>query len=412
MSLLHPLRRLLRSPTMVSVLVHGAAGAGFAGANIVLARLLPQREYALFTLVVALMNLGHALAPCGIDGLVLRRDVSPDPRLLRRVLAATSLVGLALAGIGAVGYRLAPDYLAMVFVATAAGGAMYVAGARFQREHRFAPSLTLFQSPNLVLILAALLVLVLQGATARLPLLVATLGFVVAAVWGWRVLLRERGESASWARFPWRETLAIMGLNASGLLLVQLDRLVIPYLLPLETLATYGVLAAIVGSLFRVLQMGVAFSLTARLAAAPDIPARRRLIAAEARLVAVMVLLGSAAIWLVTPAVERLFLAGKYHLTGGLILAAIAAGVAKSLNAFSTATVTVLADRRELTLVNVLGWVSAAVSVVGAALLARWGLAGVIYGVGVGWLVRALAGIAVTMRHLREPGTAAAGRAL
>lgn len=401
------LRRLLRSPTVLSVVVHGAAGAGFAGANIVLARLLPEREYALFTLVVALMNLGHALAPCGIDGLVLRRELIPSAHLLRRVLAATSVVGLALAGVGLLGYELAPGYAVMVFLATAAGGAMYVAAARFQREHRFAPSLTLFQSPNLVLIVAALAVLLLHGTTARVPLVIATTGFGVAALWGWGVLLRERrGAEVAWSGFPWRETLAIMGLNASGLLLVQLDRLIIPYLLPLEALAVYGVLAAIVGSLFRVLQMGVAFSLTPRLARAPDVRARRRLLAAEARLVALAVVLGSVAIWVVTPWIERLLLAGKYHLPGSLILAAIAAGVAKSLNAFSTAAVTVLTDERELSRVNLLGWGSVALSVVAAALLARWGLAGVVYGVGLGWLVRALAGLAVVMRHLREPDPA------
>jgi O-antigen/teichoic acid export membrane protein len=110
--------------------------------------------------------------------------------------------------------------------------------------------------------------------------------------------------------------------------------------------------------------------------------------------------LGSIGIWLLTPVVERAFLAGKYHLTGALILAGIAARVAKSLNAFSNATVTALADQRELTVVNILGWVSAAVSVAAAVVLARWGLAGVGYGVGLGWLLRALTGIGITLRHL------------
>ena len=61
---------------------------------------------------------------------------------------------------------------------------------------------------------------------------------------------------------------AFAGLNASGLLLIQLERLVIPHVLPLADLALYGVLGAIAGSLFRVLQMGVGFSLLPRLRAA------------------------------------------------------------------------------------------------------------------------------------------------
>jgi O-antigen/teichoic acid export membrane protein len=213
---------------------------------------------------------------------------------------------------------------------------------------------------------------------------------------------RRRGRAAE-GSFPWREALAMMGLNASGLFLIQLDRLIIPYVLPLEELATYGVLAAIVGSLFRVLQMGVGFSLTPRLAAAPGVRERRRLIRHEARLVAIIVAVGSAGIWVLTPLIERVFLAGKYHLTGAVILAGIGAGVAKSLNAFSNATVTALADQRELTLVNIFGWVSVAISIAAAAVLSRWGLAGVVWGVGLGWLLRAATGIGITLRHLHLP---------
>ena len=397
-------RRFLRSPTFLSVAVHGAAGVGFAAANLVLARVLPAREYAYFTLATALMNLGFALAPCGIDGVVLRRDLDLGPRMLATVLGATSLVALVLGGIGAFGYDMGPALDAMVFVAIAAGGAMWVSACRFQRERRYKLSLSLMQSPNLVLVLAALVVVATRVREAWLPLLVSTLGVVLAGLVGWAVLFAERGRRAHLpAKFPWREAATIMGLNASGLLLVQLDRLVIPHLLPLEELAVYGVLAAIVGSLFRVLQMGVAFSLTPRLAAAADVRERRRLIGKEARLVLGMVVLGSLAIWMVTPVVEQVLLAGKYHLTGPVILAGIAAGVAKSLNAFSTATVTALADQRELTLVNVLGWVSVGVSVLAAVVLARWGLAGVVYGVGLGWLLRAITGMGLTMRHLHLP---------
>jgi O-antigen/teichoic acid export membrane protein len=164
---------------------------------------------------------------------------------------------------------------------------------------------------------------------------------------------------------PWKEAFTLAGVSASGLVLTQLDRLVIPHLLTLADLATYGVLAAIVGSPFRVLQRGVGYSLLPRLSAAPTVAARRRLIAHEARLVGAIVLAGSVCLWLVTPPIERWILAGKYHLGGSLVIAAIVAGVAKVLNAFSRATVTALADRRELALVNLAGspppWVGAGV---------------------------------------------------
>jgi Na+-driven multidrug efflux pump len=43
------------------------------------------------------------------------------------------------------------------------------------------------------------------------------------------------------------------------------------------------------------------------------------------------------------------------------------------------------------------------VAIAAAAIGARWGLAGVIYGVGLGWLVRALTAAYIILRHLRLP---------
>jgi hypothetical protein len=140
-----------------------------------------------------------------------------------------------------------------------------------------------------------------------------------------------------------------------------------------------------------------------RLRAAADVRQRRRLIAKEARLVGALVLVSSVAIWVVTPAVERWFLAGKYPLAGGLVLATVVSGVAKVINGFSKSTVSALATPRELSLIALLGWVSVAIGLAAAIVGARWGLAGVIYGVAVGWMMRAVAAFFVTARHLRLP---------
>jgi O-antigen/teichoic acid export membrane protein len=265
------------------------------------------------------------------------------------------------------------------------------------------------QSPNLVLLLSAGWVLLAGLQRAETPLAVWTAGFVTAAVVGWWVLFRERHAKPNRsADFPWSEAIAIAGLNTGGLLLIQLERLLLPHLLPLEALATYGVLAAIVGSLFRVLQTGVGYSLLPRLRAAPGVPERRRLLRREARLVVVMAVLGSALIWLATPQIERWFLGGKYHLSGALVLAAVVTGVAKILNGFAESAVAALADARELSAVSLLGWVAVAIAVLGAVAGARWGLPGVIYGVGIGWLVRATTGLYLVSRHLRLPSAAGA----
>jgi hypothetical protein len=316
------------------------------------------------------------------------------------------LVGLLFVVVAELAYQMSSLTLLVLFVCTVAGGAMTVAGAQFQSERRYAISLALTQSPNLVLLVAAGAVIASDRRAAWVPLVIAALGFVAAALYGWTVLFRERvSKPARESNFSWTEAFSFAGLNAAGLVLVQLDRLIIPHVLPLRDLATYGVLAAIAGSLFRVLQMGVGYTLVPRLRAAGSVPERRHLIAHEAKLVSAMVVAGSLCIWIITPLIERWFLQGKYHLEGALLLAAVVSGMAKIMNAFTKSTVTALATPAELSLVNVLGWASVGLAIPAALFGSRWGLAGVMYGVGLGWLLRALTALYVTLRHLRLPAS-------
>jgi O-antigen/teichoic acid export membrane protein len=286
---------------------------------------------------------------------------------------------------------------------------MAVAASRFQGELRFGLSLSIAQSPNLALIAAALLVVAVGGQRANLAVAVSTGGFVLAAWYGWWILLGERhAKPERTCEIHWGEAVAFAGVNASGLLLVQLDRLLIPHVRPVEDLATFGVLAAIVGSLYRVLQQGVGYSLLPRLRAATGVAEQRRLLAHEAKLVGVIALVGAAFIWVITPPVERYLLAGKYHLAPSLIVAGIVSGVTKILNAFSKAAVSALATQRELAMVNYFGWASAVLAIAAGLVAGTWGLAGVIYGVALGWLLRSMAAFYVTFRHLRLPAALAA----
>ena len=398
------MKSLWYSPMLRSVVIYGAAGLGFAGANLILARVLPTTEYGLFTLVIALTNLSFAMAPIGVDGVVNRRHLEAGPKLLKRTLAAglvTALIALTIAGFA---YEIGTTVLLLVFITTVGGGAMLVAAAQFQSEQRYGISLALTQSPNVVLIVAALAVVWTGIREARLPLAIATLGFVLAAVIGWWVLFGERaGKPYRETRFPWSEALSFAGVNAAGTLLIQLDRLIIPHVLTLHDLATFGVLAAIAGSLFRVLAMGVGYTLVPRLRAASTVIERRRLIAHEVKLVLAIILAGSIAIWFLTPWIERSFLAGKYHLGGSLLLAALFSGIAKIMNSFTKNTAVALATNGELARLNWLGWIAVAVAFLAAVAGARWGLAGVIYGVALGWLLRALVALYFTVRHLRLP---------
>jgi O-antigen/teichoic acid export membrane protein len=395
-------KQLWRSPALRTAGIYGAAGAGFALANLLLARVLPTREYALVTLVLALANVGYALAPLGLDGIVNRRSLVAGPRLLRKTLLATSLTGIAFAAIGASAYETSALLTAVVFLSTAAGGATMVAAAQFQSERRFAPSLALMQSPNLILLLAAVVTLAAGVRDARLPLLLVAAGWFPLAIWGWRTLLAERhAKSARDEEVPWGEALSFAGMAVTGLIMIQLERLILPHVLPPRDLATLGVLGAIAGSLFRMLQMGVGYTLLPRLREAGSLELRRKLVAREARLVGAVVLVGSAAIWVLTPWIERWLLGDKYHLGGALIAAALVSGIAKVINAFTRAAAVALATARELWMTNVLGWLAVVLAVAAGVIGARWGLAGVIYGVSLGWTLRSVATWRFAARHLR-----------
>ncbi len=398
------MKRIWTSPTIRSAVVYAGAGAGFAIANLILARILPPSEYAVVTLVSALCMVGFALAPAGIDGIVNRRHLEAGPRLLGRVLVATTCTAIVFSLIGALGYGTTLFQTSMIFISTVVGGLMMVASAKFQSEQRYVMSLTLLQSPNLIMLLGAVITVVSGVREAWLPILVMTLGWFPGAIWGWTVLFREReAKPHRSVDFPLGEALAYAGMQATGLLLIQLERLILPHVLPLTDLATYGVLAAIAGSLFRVLQMSVGYTMLPRLRAADSVVARRKLVAQETRTVGLVVLIGSAGIWLVSPIVEHWVLAGKYPLPASLLLAAVVSGIAKVVNSFSKSAASALANQQELAMVNLVGWISVGIAIVAGVAGARWGLAGVIYGVSLGWMVRSAYTMYIAARHLRIP---------
>ena len=111
---------------------------------------LPTAEYALFTLVIALANLGYCACTRGCRW---HRE-SPSPGGRTRAPAPHAYrghpVGADLRDGGRAGLPDVPLMLLVLFVSTVAGGAMAVSAAQFQSERRYAISLGLSQSPNLV----------------------------------------------------------------------------------------------------------------------------------------------------------------------------------------------------------------------------------------------------------------------
>jgi O-antigen/teichoic acid export membrane protein len=400
--------RYVPSPTVLSMAVYGASGLAFVGANLLLARALSTEQYALLTLLVALVTVGHHLAPMGLDAVVTRGRVDVDWALLMRAAAVAAGVGVAVGLISFLLYGLSAATAMWLLAGTAAGGVMLVAGARFQSQHRFLLSLALIMSQNAVLLFGAVVVIASGSQTADLPFHILTIGLGLAAVLGWALVLRERRRqpSTGFAGIPWNEALTLAGVSAAGMLFIQLERLVLPHVLTVADLALFGVLGAIAGSVFRILQMAVGFTLLPRLRSAATVLERRELIARELRFALVIAGAGAVCVLVFAPLIERWFLAGKYHLPMTLLVAALFSGFAKIAHAFARATATALATPRELALVNGAGWVSLTLAIGASIVAAPWGLTGVIYGVGVGWLAWAIAAFALVMHHLRLPAAA------
>jgi hypothetical protein len=399
--------RYVPSPTVLSMVVYGGSGLAFVGANLLLARELSTSEFALLTLLVALNTLGYHLAPLGLDGIVTRGRVAVGGPLLKRAACVAVGLGLAMAVAASLAYGLSIGPAALLLAGTASGGLMLVASAKFQSEHRFAVSLALVLSPNFMLLVGALATIAARASTARLSFEILAAGLAVAAGIGWALALRERRASSA-SSVPWGEAVVLAGVSAAGMLFIQLERLVIPHVLSVADLALFGVLGAIAGSIFRLLQMAVGFTLLPRLRSAKTVVERRQLIARELRLALAIAALGAAAVLVLAPLIERWFLAGKYHLPMALLVAALFSGIAKIAHAFSRAAATALATPRELRFVNWAGWLSAAFAIGAAVVAAPWGLTGVVYAIGFGWLTWAVMSLAVISHHLRLPATVAA----
>ncbi|HSC13520.1 MAG TPA: hypothetical protein VLI71_00280 [Gammaproteobacteria bacterium] len=401
--------RYVPSPTVLSMVVYGGSGLAFVGANLLLARELSTTQFALLTLLIALNTLGYHLAPLGLDGVVTRGRAEVGWPLLKRAAAVSVGLGVAVAVTAFLAYGLSIGLAALLLGGTAAGGLMLVASAKFQSEQRFGVSLALNLSPSFMLLLGALATIAAGSSTADLSFDIWAGGLGVAAVIGWALALRgRRAPSAIVGSVPWGEALVLAGVSAAGMLFIQLERLVIPHVLSVADLALFGVLGAIAGSIFRLLQMAVGFTLLPRLRAAATVVERRQLIAKELRFALVVAALGSGAVLVLTPLIERWFLVGKYHLSMGLLVAALFSGTAKIAHAFSRAAATALATPRELNFVNWAGWLSAAFAIGAAVVAAPWGLTGVVYAIGFGWLAWAVMSLVVISHHLRLPAAVAA----
>jgi hypothetical protein len=199
------------------------------------------------------------------------------------------------------------------------------------------------------------------------------------------------------------EALSLLSIHVANSVFLQLERLLLAPVAGVQALALFGVVAALVASPFRMLQMAVLFTLIPNLRRAEGITARRRLLRQEALLVAAVIGAGSVVIWYVAPPLAHWFLSGRYDLNAALMCAALVSGIFKLCSAFTTGAVIALSEEKELRTLSLVSWATIGVSVLAAFAAAPWGLVGVLYAISLGWLLRSLVAARLAMPHLRRP---------
>jgi len=396
------LRAFYRSASIRAAAVLGLGGLAFTLGNLIFARTLPAGEYGIVSLFIGIVAVAGLAAPLGLDLVIGRRGLLLDSHWRRAIMAITIAVGLATAVVSAIAYRLEPAILACIVITTVASGLVQASAAHFQGQQRFGPATWIVQLSNWTLFLAALL-----GAAFRLHTAVESCGLLAltttaGGAFAW-VIARTKAAHQPTPGTLVTEGLSLVSIHVSNSVFLQLERLLLAPIAGVQALALFGVVAALVASPFRMLQMAVLFTLTPGLRQAKGIEERRRLLRREMLLVAGVIGVGSVITWYVAPPLAHWILAGRYDLSAALMCAALVSGALKLCSAFTTGTVIALSEEKGLRALGAVSWMTIGLSVVASLAAAPWGLVGVLYGVSAGWLVRSLIAGWMAMPHVRRP---------
>lgn len=397
------LRSMYHSPALRAALAFGLGGAAFAIGNLILARILSSYEFGLLSLVIGVVSVAGLAAPLGMDFVIARRGLALGTELRQRALLTSVLIGLATLVISEALYKLRVSLLLSVLVATIAMGVSQSVAAHFQSRRQFGLSGAFMQSSNWALMLIAIVDWVGGIGTATVPSALVAVFALTTAVVGWIMVAKRAAEGQATPPLPglWGEAISLLAINAAGSVLLQLERLVIPVTIGIDSLALFGVAASLVGSPFRMLQMAIWFTMIPRLRDANTVFERRRLLRHEFLVFSIVMGLASVAIWLLAPRIAHWFLTGRYDLSTALINAMIVSGLLKVLSAFGTSVVSALAPEKGLYLLSAASWVCILLATALAFLLQPWGLTGVIYAISGGWFARTCVAFWIAAPYLR-----------
>jgi hypothetical protein len=136
--------------------------------------------------------------------------------------------------------------------------------------------------------------------------------------------------------------------------------------------------------------------------AAETVKDRRLLLKKELLILSTLILVGSLVLAWLTPLLVTIIYQDKFFIQGKLIVAAIAMGALKAYSGLAKAAVLALCTTDELASLGHIIWLSTGAATAGAIIGAKWGLAGLVLGIGIGWLVLLLVYGFLIARHLRD----------
>jgi hypothetical protein len=393
--------KVLKSPNFLSGMIFGFSGIAFAAANIILAGVQTVEEYAIFSLVIAVLTLFSGIGLFGADGIVNRHTVAPDARMFGRVISTGLLAAVAAAALLSANYGVGAQIASLVVLAILAQTTIYFVSAYFQSRHDFRLSLFTFNSSNYVLLAVALVARFSVWENAVVPLAVTTALLVLIAMFCVVQVTGKYRDVRTDYRYSWREAMAYISITGSAAVMIQLERLLTPELLDLKDLATLGVVLAIVAPPFRLLQISLGYVLLPKLRATRSSARIKSMIKREIGLALALLVPSWILVWYLVPLADAYFFGDKYPLSGELIFSAIFAGTAKALSGIARASVAALVSARQLEVMGVVGWIGVAVSIAAASYgAAAFGLTGIVYGVSAGWIIRLIVSVVLVRRCL------------
>ena len=379
----------LFSPAIKAAGAFAMGGAAFALANLLLARHLSTQDFGHFSLILSITLLSIPLGPMGLDSVALRHRPGPQIKLLGGALIFGAIGAILVAALAAKIYALDSRILLVLGIAIMAGSLARMSASIFQSVERFKAALLLMQAQNITLIIAAVAAGIFTGISSDAVFSLYAVQWVIVAMIGWYLLLfRSKIPTLPSWKIPWPEIPALFGYLVTHNLSTQVDKLLIPKLMDIETLATFGVLSPLVMAPFKMLQSGVGYTLVPRLKSATSLAHRTRLALHEAKTTSVIVVLSGSAAFIVAPWVTNVFLNGKYELSQLLIASAVFSGVLRVAAMYASSIVTALGESHHLMWMTRASWIALSVSVIGGAWGVQWGLPGFIFGFALGLLVR------------------------